>query len=93
MLFRVVYFSILPDQMNVFEAVLNVLVHAVANFLLDSREIHGVFDDDGIVKEVETLPIDGEAEGFWVGSVEEILEEQLSVEEIKETIQMMANMG
>ena len=64
MFFRVVCFRILPDQMDVFQTVLHELVVAVANFLLHGGEVHGVFDDDGVVKKVKTLPIDGEAEGL-----------------------------
>jgi hypothetical protein len=56
----VVVFAIVPDQLDVVERLLHEAVLLSAQFVAGCAEVHGVFDDEGVV---------GEAEGWLCGEL------------------------
>lgn len=51
---RVVGFAVIPDQLNVIENFLNVVVSIVLELLVDCAQIHGVFDEVAIVEQTHS---------------------------------------
>ena len=57
-LFRVVEFCVRPNQVDVVKAILHKLIAICLNFLFNSAQIHGVFDNYRVVQQPELLPVD-----------------------------------
>ena len=57
--------AILPNEVDVISSIVYGFVFPLIHFLLYKTKIHGLFDDLGVVKESEGLPIDRFSERFW----------------------------
>jgi hypothetical protein len=71
----VVHFAVVPDELDIGHAGFHCLVLVVRQILLDGSQIHGSFDDEGVVDKSEGFVVDGLPELEGVLGVEEGLDE------------------
>jgi hypothetical protein len=71
----VVKLAVLPDQLDVGQTLLDRLVGSISMVSLDGVEVHGFFDDEGVVDQSEGLVVDGGPELEGVGTVKQSLQE------------------
>ena len=55
----IVGFAVVPDQLDIIQHLLDVLIFIVFEFFADSWQIHGMGDDIEIVGESHAFPVDG----------------------------------